>query len=78
AVQVTGDGTAILLGPDRGTTGGYAVPAVVAAVDVPRLGRLRPGAPVRFRRVDVDAAEALRAERATVVRRAAGSLRGVA
>ena len=59
ALQVTGDGSAILLGVDRGTTGGYAVPAVVASVDLPRLGRIRPGGLVRFQEVEVEAAEVL-------------------
>lgn len=78
ALQVTGDGMPILLGPDRGTTGGYAIPAVVIRVDLPRLGRIRPGATVRFLRVDVEAAEAMLAERAAVLRRAAETLRPVA
>ena len=78
ALQVTGDGMPILLGPDRGTTGGYAIPAVVTRVDLPRLGRIRPGATLRFRRVEVEAAEALFAERAAVLRRAAATLRPVA
>ena len=65
ALQVVGDGSAILLGPDRGTTGGYAIPAVVASWDLPRLGRIRPGGIVRFDHVDsLELAEAARTIRA--------------
>jgi biotin-dependent carboxylase-like uncharacterized protein len=68
ALQVTGDGSAILLGPDRGTTGGYAIPAVVASWDLPRLGRIRPGGIVRFDHVDsVDLAEATGTIRARAI-----------
>lgn len=64
AVQVSGDGTPLILGVDRGTTGGYCVPAVVASVDMPRLGRLRPGQPLRFELIDVARALALLRRRA--------------
>lgn len=58
AVQVPPDGAPILLLADRQTTGGYPKPAVVAAVDLPLAGQLRPGDRVRFRLVP--AAEAVR------------------
>jgi len=49
AIQVTTDGTPIVLGPDHPVTGGYPVLAVVRRDDQPRLARLRPGDEVRFR-----------------------------
>ncbi|MEW6271057.1 MAG: biotin-dependent carboxyltransferase family protein [Thermodesulfobacteriota bacterium] len=65
AMQVPPDGCPILLGPDRPVTGGYAKPAVLAAADVGRLARLRPGDGVRFVVVSLDEACALlRARRA--------------
>lgn len=51
AVQVPPDGRPIVLGVDHPTTGGYPVIACVASVDIPRLGRLRPGDELRFERV---------------------------
>lgn len=48
AIQVSRDGTPIVLGPDHPTTGGYAVIATVSTRDLGRLSKLRPGAPVRF------------------------------
>ncbi len=48
AIQVTTDGTPIVLGPDHPTTGGYPVIAVVVSSDWGRLARRRPGAHVRF------------------------------
>jgi biotin-dependent carboxylase-like uncharacterized protein len=48
AIEVTPDGTPIVLGPDHPTTGGYPVLAVVRPSSWPSLARLRPGMPVRF------------------------------
>jgi 5-oxoprolinase (ATP-hydrolysing) subunit C len=79
AIQVPPDGMPILLGPDHQTTGGYRVAGVVISADLPRLGQLRPGAPVRLLATDrATALAALRAQRdalaagATVLREAAG------
>jgi allophanate hydrolase subunit 2 len=52
AIQLTPSGQPIVLMPDGGVTGGYAVIAVVASADQPRLGQLVPGAPLRFTRTD--------------------------
>lgn len=49
AVQITTDGTPIVLGPDHPTTGGYPVLAVVRAESFGALAQSPPGAPVRFR-----------------------------
>lgn len=62
AIQVSGDGVPTVLGVDRGTTGGYCIPAVIASVDLPRLGRLRPGDTVRLALIDVATAHRLRGE----------------
>ena len=62
AIQLPAGGQLIVLGPDRGTTGGYPVVATVISADLPRLGRLRPGQRVRFARVGIRAAERLRRE----------------
>jgi allophanate hydrolase subunit 2 len=71
AIQVTADGTAIVLGPDRPVTGGYAKPAVVIAADVGRLALLRPGDSVRFVPTDIATACALLGDREARMPRAA-------
>jgi KipI family sensor histidine kinase inhibitor len=48
AIEVTADGTPIVLGPDHPTTGGYPVLAVLRASSHAALARLRPGALVRL------------------------------
>jgi KipI family sensor histidine kinase inhibitor len=49
AVQVTTEGTPIVLGPDHPITGGYPVLAVLRRDAQARLARLRPGDELRFR-----------------------------
>ncbi len=68
AVQLPPDGQPILLLPDAGTHGGYPVPLVVAEVDVPRLGQLRPGDSVAFRVVTPEAARAALATQERLLR----------
>jgi len=63
SVQITGGGRPIVLLVDRGTTGGYVKPFTIASVDLPRLGRLRPGESLRFSAVSVEEALALRRAR---------------
>jgi len=58
-VQVTRDGQCIVLGVDGQTIGGYPKIAQVIAADLDKLGQLRPGDVVRFRRVGVEEAEDL-------------------
>ena len=58
SVQVAG-GRPIVLGVAGGTMGGYPHVAQVISVDLDRLGQLRPGDRVRFRRVEVEEARAL-------------------
>ena len=49
AIQVTHDGTPVILGPDHPVTGGYPVIGLVTAASRSLLGRLRAGGTVRFR-----------------------------
>lgn len=49
AVQLPPNGEPIIFGPDHPTTGGYPVIAVVVERQLPVIGQLRPGQPVRFR-----------------------------
>ena len=58
AVEVPPDGAPIVILPDGPTVGGYPVPLVVAHVDLPRMGQLRPGDRVRFRHVEAAQARA--------------------
>lgn len=60
AIQVPPDGQPIALGADRQTLGGYPVIGVVASVDWPRLGQLRPGDTFRFEPIDLPTAQRLR------------------
>jgi antagonist of KipI len=60
ALELPPRGQPIVLLADGPTVGGYPVPAVVAAVDRPALGQLRPGDRVRFEWVDLGVAHALR------------------
>jgi len=48
AIQLPPGGSPLLLMADRQTTGGYAIVAVVAAVDLPPAGQLGPGDLCRF------------------------------
>jgi len=48
AIQVTTDGTPIVLGPDHPVTGGYPVLAVVSRASQAMLARIRPGKTVGF------------------------------
>jgi antagonist of KipI len=67
-VQVTGDGQCIVLGVDGQTIGGYPKVAQVVTADLDKLGRLRPGEAVRFRRVGLDEAEGLYRHKQTRLR----------
>jgi len=59
-IQVVGDGQPIVLLVDRQSTGGYTKIATVCSFDIGRIGQLRPGQRVRFRRLGVAEAHALR------------------
>lgn len=59
-IQVPGNGQPIVLLADRQTTGGYPKIATVISADLPALGRLQPGAVLRFKAVSVAEAQAVR------------------
>ncbi len=61
-IQVTGDGTPYVLGPECQTIGGYPRIGTVAPEDLPRVMQATPGAQLRFRLVTLD--EALASHRA--------------
>lgn len=68
-VQVPNDGTPIALMADHQTTGGYPKIAEIAAVDIPGLAQLAPGASLRFVKCSLEeAATARRAAQETVRR----------
>ena len=74
AVQLPPDGRPILLLPDAGTHGGYPTPLVVARVDLPVLGQLRPGDRVTWQLVTREEALAALRQRETEVQRAEAAL----
>lgn len=55
-IQVPGNGSLLILGPDGPTTGGYPVIAAVASASLPALAQLRPGDEVRLDLVPIDEA----------------------
>jgi biotin-dependent carboxylase-like uncharacterized protein len=78
AIQVPGNGQPIVMLADRQTTGGYTKIATVISADVPALGRVGPGASIRFRVVDVAEAEALRRALDEAIAGWSGTLRPIA
>jgi 5-oxoprolinase (ATP-hydrolysing) subunit C len=62
-VQVTSNGQCIILACDGQTIGGYPKIAQVISVDLDKLAQLRPGAVIRFERVEQETAERLFRER---------------
>ena len=56
AIQLPPDGAPIVMLADRPVTGGYPVPAVVAAADTGRVAQLRPGDELRFTAVSIEEA----------------------
>ncbi len=76
AVQVAG-GRPIVLGVAGGTRGGYAHLAHVISADLARLGQLRPGDLVAFRRVEVEEARRVDRERRRELGRWLASIRAM-
>jgi biotin-dependent carboxylase-like uncharacterized protein len=74
AIQVPGNGLPIVLLADRQTTGGYPKIATVISADLPALGRVTPGARLRFEQVSLEQAEAARTALETRMRGLAGEL----
>ncbi len=66
AVDFTGD-MPILLGPDGPSLGGFVCPATLVQAELWKMGQLKPGDTVRFRRLSLDQARALeRAQEALI------------
>lgn len=63
AIQVVGDGQPIVLLVDRQTAGGYTKIGTVCSYEIGRVGQLKPGQRLRFRRVTVAEAHAALAAR---------------
>ena len=66
-VQITSDGTPIVLLVEHQTTGGYAVAACVIHADLPIAAQLRAGTRVRFAMVSIEESEAALAERVSAL-----------
>lgn len=75
AIQVPGNGQPILLLADHQTTGGYTKIATIISADLPRVGRLKPGAKLRFQAVEVAEAEALRRSQEAALKALLGNMR---
>ena len=75
AIQVTASGLPIALLADHQVTGGYPIVAVVATVDLPRLGQLVPGGTVRFTEVPLEEARAAQLAAREAFEEAAAALR---
>jgi biotin-dependent carboxylase-like uncharacterized protein len=61
-IQVIGEGQPIVLLVDRQSTGGYTKIATVCSFDIGRLGQVKPGQRLRFRRVTVAEAQGILAQ----------------
>ncbi len=59
SIEMTPDGSPLILLPSRGTLGGYPVIAVVVSADLSRVAQCKPGTAVRFRLISVDEARSL-------------------
>ncbi|MDB5003323.1 MAG: urea amidolyase [Mucilaginibacter sp.] len=62
-IQITGNGSMVLLMADCQITGGYPRIAQVAAVDMPLCAQLKPGDAIYFKQINRDEAEMLYLER---------------
>lgn len=59
SLQVPGSGRPMVLMAERQTTGGYPKIGTIASIDLPRLGQIPTGRPVRFARISREEAEDL-------------------
>jgi urea carboxylase len=66
AVDFTGD-MPVILGPDGPSLGGFVCPATIVQAELWKMGQLRPGNTVRFRRITLDQAIKLEAEQDAVI-----------
>lgn len=74
-IQLTPDGTVIVIGPDGPTIGGYARLGTVISADRPVLAQLPPGASVFFQPASVDEAVALYREHSAQLTQICDNLR---
>ena len=73
-VQLPPDGAPIVLLADHQTVGGYPVIAVVASADLPTIGQLGPGDPLRFAETTIDDAQVARRRQAAEFHRLRAAL----
>lgn len=73
-IQVTGNGTPILLMADAQTTGGYPRIAQVAAADLPLCAQLKPGDKIQFQEISISEAETLYFEQERQLRELTGAI----
>lgn len=59
SIDFTGD-MPVILGPDGPSLGGFVCPAVIVSAELWKMGQLKPGDTVRFMRVSVEEAAAMR------------------
>jgi allophanate hydrolase subunit 2 len=57
SIQIPGNGTPIVLMPDRGTTGGYPKIATVISADIGRLAQATAGTGFRFKAIGMAEAQ---------------------
>jgi antagonist of KipI len=67
-IQAPPSGQPIVLAADHPVTGGYPRIAVVATIDLPRIGQAPPGASLRFVEIGLDEAQRLLRERERTLR----------
>jgi biotin-dependent carboxylase-like uncharacterized protein len=58
-IQIPGSGKPVVLLMDCQTIGGYPKLATIVSADLPRFAQCRPGSPVKFAAIDIDAAQLL-------------------
>jgi urea carboxylase len=73
SIDFTGD-MPILLGPDGPSLGGFVCPAVVASAELWKLGQMKAGDTVRFRRITEAQARVLESEMESFIENRAGPI----
>ena len=73
SIDFTGD-MPILLGPDGPSLGGFVCPAVVVSAELWKLGQMKAGDTVRFRRVTEEQARGLESEMERLIENLAGTM----
>ncbi|MHB1077456.1 urea carboxylase [Thiobacillus sp.] len=66
AVDFTGD-MPVILGPDGPSLGGFVCPATIVQAELWKMGQLRPGDTVRFKRLSQEQAERMEAAQDTAI-----------